>query len=97
VHSLDVESPEKAFLCIKNMYVLRAMISNEPFDAISASSDLSHLSRFSPRELVVDLKTLILALAAAVDANLPGGALLIAASLFIKVIGRMDERGYVVV
>jgi hypothetical protein len=59
------------------MYVSRAVISNEPFDAISASSDLSHSSRFSPRELIVDLKTLISALAAAADANSPGEARLI--------------------
>jgi hypothetical protein len=59
------------------MYVSRAVISNEPFDAISASSDFSRSSRFSPRELIVDLKTLISALAAAADANLPGEARLI--------------------
>jgi hypothetical protein len=73
------------------MYVSRAVISNEPFDAISASSDLSHSSRFSPRELIVDLKTLISALAAAADANLPGEARLIAGRLFAEVIGRMEE------
>jgi hypothetical protein len=39
------------------MHVPRTVISDEPFDAISASSDLSHSSRFSPRELIVDVKT----------------------------------------
>jgi hypothetical protein len=53
-HPLDIESPEKSFFCIVNAHVPRAVIADEPFDAISASSDLSLSPRFSPRELIVD-------------------------------------------
>jgi hypothetical protein len=50
------------------MHVPRTVISNEPLDAISTSSDLSHSSTFLPPELIVDLKTFI---SAAADINTP--------------------------
>jgi hypothetical protein len=68
-HSLDVESPEKSFLCIVNMHVPRNVISDEPFDAISASNDLSLSSKILPRELVVDLKSSFRRAAAATHAK----------------------------